>query len=92
MRMYTTWLSKCPQAMRRCLTRVICPCRIIVELYEVVNWQNQEPTEWTLADETWECDAKRIYFYDRAEAQQTLVMQMCTKERHTDSGGHGWKW
>ena len=78
--------------MRRCLTRVICPCRIIVELYEVQNWQNQEPTEWILADEPWECDARRIYFYDRAEAQQTLIMQMCTKERHTENGGHGWKW
>ena len=92
MRMYTTWLSKCPRAMRRCLTRVICPCRIIVELYEVQNWKDQEPTEWILADEPWECDARRIYFYDRAEAQQTLIMQMCTKERHTENGGHGWKW
>ena len=44
------------------------------------------------AVETWECDARRIYFYDRAEAQQTLVKKMCIKERNTDSGGHGWKW
>ena len=55
------------------------------------NWKDQEPTEWILADEPWECDARRIYFYDRAEAQQTLVMQMCTKERRTENGGHGWK-
>ena len=78
--------------MRRCLTRVICPCRIIVELYEVVNWQDQEPSEWTLGDDPWECDARRIYFYDRAEAQQTLVKQAIIKERNTGSGGHGWKW
>ena len=78
--------------MRRSLTRVNCPRRYIVELYEVINWKDEEPDKWDLAEETWECDAKRIYFYDRAEAQQTLVMQMCTKERHTDSGGHGWKW
>ena len=78
--------------MPRSLTRVNCPRRHIVELYEVQNWQNQEPTEWLLADEPWECDARRIYFYDRAEAQQTLIMQMCTKERHTENGGHGWKW
>ena len=78
--------------MRRSLTRVNCPRRYIVELYEVINWKDEEPDKWDLAEETWECDAKRIYFYDRAEAQQTLVMQMCTKERHTENGGHGWKW
>ena len=92
MRMYTRWLSKCPRAMRRSLTRVNCPRRYIVELYQVINWQDQTPDKWDLAEETWECDAKRIYFYDRAEAQQTLIMQMCTKERHTENGGHGWKW
>ena len=92
MQMCTTWLSKCPQAMRRSLTRVICPCRIIVELYEVQNWQDKDPTEWLLAEETWECDARRIYFYDRAEAQQTLVRKAMIRERNTDEGGHGWKW
>ena len=78
--------------MRCSLTRVKCPCRFIVEPYEVQNWKDQEATEWTLAEGAWECDARRIYFYDRAEAQQTLVKQMCIKERNTDSGGHGWKW
>ena len=56
------------------------------------NWKDQEPTEWILADEPWECDARRIYFYDRAEAQQTLVKKAIIKERNTDDGGHGWKW
>ena len=59
--------------MRRSLTRVNCPRRYIVELYEVINWKDEEPDKWDLADETWECDVKRIYFYDRAEAQQCLV-------------------
>ena len=92
MQMSSRWLGKCLQAMPRSLTRVNCPCRHIVELYEVINWKDQDPDKWDLAEDTWECDSRRIYFYDRAEAQQTLVMQMCTKERHTDSGGHGWKW
>ena len=78
--------------MRRSLTRVNCPRRYIVELYEVINWKDQEPDKWGLTEEPWECDAKRIYFYDRAEAQQTLVKQMCIKERNTDSGSHDWKW
>ena len=78
--------------MRRSLTRVNCPRRYIVELYEVINWKDEEPDKWDLAEETWECDAKRIYFYDRAEAQQTLVRKAIIKERDTETGGHGWKW
>ena len=78
--------------MRRSLTRVNCPRRYIVELYEVINWKDEEPDKWDLAEETWECDAKRIYFYDRAEAQQTLVRKAMIRERNTETGGHGWKW
>ena len=78
--------------MRRSLTRVNCPRRYIVELYEVINWKDQEPDKWDLAEETWECDAKRIYFYDLAEAQQTLVSKAMIRERNTETGGHGWKW
>ena len=78
--------------MRRSLTRVNCPRRHIVELYQVINWQDQTPDKWDLADETWECDAKRIYFYDLAEAQQTLVRKAMIRERNTETGGHGWKW
>ena len=78
--------------MRRSLTRVNCPRRYIVELYEVINWKDQEPDKWDLAKETWECDAKRIYFYDLAEAQQSLVRKAIIRERDTENGGHGWKW
>ena len=48
--------------------------------------------KWDLAEGTWECDAKRINFYDRAEAQQSLVRKAIIKERDTENGGHGWKW
>ena len=78
--------------MCRSLTRVNCPRRYIVELYEVINWKDEEPDKWDLADETWECDAKRIYFYDRAEAPQCIVRKAIIKERDTEAGGHGWKW
>ena len=92
MRMCPRWLSKCPRAMRRSLTRVICPCRHIVELYEVINWKDQQPDQWDLAEDTWECDARRIYFYDLAEAPQSIVRKAMIKERDTENGGHGWKW
>ena len=78
--------------MRRSLTRVNCPRRYIVELYEVINWKDQEPDKWDLAEDTWECDARRIYFYDLAEAPQSIVRKAMIKERDTENGGHGWKW
>ena len=78
--------------MRRSLTRVMCPCRHIVELYEVINWKDQQPDQWDLAEDTWECDARRIYFYDRAEAPHPIVRKAMIKERNTETGGHGWKW
>ena len=78
--------------MRRSLTRVNCPRKYIVELYEVINWKDEEPDKWDLAEETWECDAKRIYFYDLAEAPQPIVRKAMIKQRDTQNGGHGWKW
>ena len=74
------------------MSRRLCVCRFIVELYEVINWQGNPPKDWRLADETWECDAQRIYFYDRAEANKHLVQEMMTREKNTDAGGHGWDW
>ena len=67
-------------------------CRCIVELYEVTNWENTDPAQWQLADDTWECDANRIYFYDRAEAPTQLIQKMIIRERHVEQGGHGWLW
>ena len=45
-----------------------------------------------MGDETWECDAQRIYFYDLTEANMSLVQQMMAREKNTDAGGHGWDW
>ena len=73
-------------------SRRLCACRYIVELYEVIDWNGKKTTEWKLADETWECNAERIYFYDCAEAPQTLLDLMTTREKKTDAGGHGWAW
>ena len=67
-------------------------CRIVVELYEVINWQGQEQKDWKLADETWECDAQRIYFYDLSEAQKPLLDLAMTREKDRAAGGHGWNW
>ena len=53
---------------------------------------DQQPDQWDLAEDTWECDARRIYFYDLAEAPQSIVRKAMIKERDTQNGGHGWKW
>ena len=63
-----------------------------MELHEVINWQGGEPKDWRLADETWECDAQRIYFYDRSEAPKHILDLMITREKNTAAGGHGWTW
>ena len=61
-----------------------------MELYEVINWQGKDSKDWQLADETWECDAQRIYFYDRSEALDSIIKAMITREKNTTAGGHGW--
>ena len=74
------------------MPRRLCVVRYVVELYEVTNWEKKPPKDWRLGDETWECDAQRIYFYDLTEANMSLVQQMITREKNTDAGGHGWEW
>ena len=73
-------------------SRRLCACRYIVELYEVIDWHGKKTTEWKISDETWECDAQRIYFYDRSEAPKHILGLMITREKNTDAGGHGWTW
>ena len=86
-------MSACePCAVHSCVLRRVCVCRIVVELYEVINWQGKDAKDWQLADETWECDAQRIYFYDRSEAPTSIVNAMITREQNTSAGGHGWGW
>ena len=86
-------MSACkPCAVHSCVLRRVCVCRIVVELYEVINWQGKDAKDWQLADETWECDAQRIYFYDRSEAPTSIVNAMITREQNTNAGGHGWGW
>ena len=86
-------MSACePCAVHSCVLRRVCVCRIVVELYEVINWQGKDAKDWQLADETWGCNAERVYFYGQAGAPQTLLGIMATREKKTGAGGHGWAW
>ena len=63
-----------------------------MELYEVINWQEKEQKDWKLADETWECDAQRIYFYNRLGAPKPTIDQVVACGKSRSAGGHCWNW
>ena len=67
--------------------------RYVVELYEVINyWGNDDTTTWDLAADTWECDSRRIVFYDERQAPGPLITKWMAREARVGKGGHGWKW
>ena len=67
--------------------------RYVVELYEVINYYcNDDSTTWDLAADTWECDSRRIVFYDGKKVPETLISKWMTREADIHSGGHGWEW
>ena len=68
------------------------PSRYVVELYEIVNYWDTDTANWDLAANTWECDSRRIVFYDDRQVPAPLITKWMAREAKIHSGGHGWKW
>ena len=67
--------------------------RYVVELYGVINYSAfTDPATWDLAVDTWECDSRRIVFYDERQAPGPLILKWMAREKKVGKGGHGWTW
>ena len=66
--------------------------RYVVKLYQVINWTETDPAHWGLAADSWECNSRRIVFYDGRQAPAPLITKWMTREAYTSLGGHGWTW